>query len=139
MESQNKTILVVEDDANSATLLVDLLTLHGYSVVCEMTGLSATKRLKAELVDLVLLDLRLPEQNGFVAAESIRRQPATACIPIVVVSAYNDRQNRMSAYRAGVNVVLSKPVDPAELVLVVANLLILTKRINYIIGENNLL
>jgi len=120
-------------------LMVDLLTAHGYRVVCEATGRAAISRLKDEAVDLVILDLRLPEQNGFVAAESIRRQPATAGIPIVVVSAYNDRQNRMSAYRAGVNVVLSKPVDPAELVLVVANLLILTKRINHIIGENNLL
>lgn len=119
----NATIMVVEDDKNSATLLVDLLTAHGYKVIWEATGLGATTRLKEERVDLLLLDLRLPEQNGFVVAETIRRNPQTATLPIVVISAYGDRQNRLRAYRSGVNFVLSKPVDTAELALVVANLL----------------
>lgn len=121
----NATIMVVEDDKNSATLLVDLLTAYGYKVIWEATGLGATTRLKEESVDLLLLDLRLPEQNGFVVAETLRRNPQTAALPIVVISAYNDRQNRLRAYRSGVNFVISKPVDTAELVLVVANLLAL--------------
>jgi CheY-like chemotaxis protein len=75
MESRNESILVVEDDANSVTLLVDLLTAHGYRVVSEVTGLTATKRLAEETVDLVLLDLRLPEQNGFMVAETLKRNP----------------------------------------------------------------
>jgi CheY-like chemotaxis protein len=123
MESRNARILVVEDDPNSATLLVDLLTAHGHTVSCEATGLAATRRLKDDPVDLVILDLRLPEQNGFMVAEFIRRNAATAKVPMIVVSAYNDRQNRLRAYRSGVNVTLSKPVDTAELVLVVSNLL----------------
>lgn len=121
--AQNLVHLVVEDDSNSATLMVDLLTAHGYQVVMEATGLAATKRLQEEHVDLVILDLRLPEQNGFQVAESIRRDAATAKLPIVVVSAYNDRQNRLRAYRSGVNIVLSKPIDTAELVLILGNML----------------
>lgn len=128
LANQPATILVAEDDHNSAMLLVDLLSAHGYRVVCEATGLAAVKRLKEEPVDLVILDLRLPEQNGFMAAELIRRNTATERIPIVVVSAYNDRQNRLRAYRSGVNVVLSKPVDTAELVLVLGNLLAIAGR-----------
>lgn len=123
MESRAATILVAEDDRNSATLLEDLLTAHGHRVVCEATGLAAIKRMKEEPVDLAVLDLRLPEQNGFMVAESIRRNPVTARVPIIVISAYNDRQNRLRAYRSGVNVVLSKPLDAAELVLILNNLL----------------
>lgn len=128
MERRKAKILVVEDDQNSATLLTDLLTAHEHQVICEASGLAATRRLTEEPVDLVLLDLRLPEQNGFVVAESIRRNPSTARVPIIVVSAYNDRQNRLRAYRSGVNVALNKPIDAAELVLVVANLLAIVSR-----------
>lgn len=128
MENRSATILVVEDDHNSAMLMMDLLTAHGYQVVSEESGLAGIEYTKQGAVDLVILDLRLPEQNGFVVAESIRRNPATSWIPIVVVSAYNDRQNRLRAYRSGVNIVLSKPVDTAELILVVANLLAMGSR-----------
>lgn len=127
MESEQRTILVIEDDPNSTKLLVDLLTAHGYRVMSESTGLAGIKRVKEEAVDLLILDLRLPEQNGFMVAESVRRHPAAAPMPIVVISAYNDRQNRLRAYRSGVNVVLSKPVDTAELVLMVSNLLALVR------------
>lgn len=130
MQSRSAKVLVVEDDQNSATLLTDLLTAHGHSVLTESSGFAATERAKEELVDLVILDLRLPEQNGFVVAESIRQDPVTAAVPIIVVSAYNDRQNRLSAYRSGVNVVLSKPVDTAELVSIVSNLLLVAGRPN---------
>lgn len=128
MESRQATVLVLEDDHNSAMLMVDLLTAHGYQVVSEESGLAGIEHMKHSPVDLVILDLRLPEQNGFMVAESIRHNPATSSVPIIVVSAYNDRQNRLRAYRSGVNVVLSKPVDTAELVLVMANLLAMKPR-----------
>jgi len=123
MDENKATILVVEDDKNSAMLIMDLLTAHGYKVVTAESGKAATALIEQRQFDLVILDLRLPEQTGFVVAETIRRNPDTAHIPIVVVSAYTDRQNRLRAYRSGVNVVLSKPIDTTELVLVVQNIL----------------
>ena len=127
MDENKATILVVEDDKNSAMLIMDLLTAHGYKVVTAESGKAATALIEQRQFDLVILDLRLPEQTGFVVAETIRRNPATAHIPIVVVSAYTDRQNRLRAYRSGVNVVLSKPIDTTELVLVVQNILATTR------------
>lgn len=127
METSGRTILVVEDDQNSATMLVDLLEANDYCVICESTGQAAIDRLEAQPVDLILLDLRLPEQTGFMVAESARRNPATARVPIIVVSAFADRQNRLRAYRAGVNMVMSKPIDTVELTLAVANLLAITQ------------
>ncbi len=123
MEENKSTILVVEDDKNSAMLIMDLLTAHGHKVVTAESGKAATALIEERPFDLVILDLRLPEQTGFVVAETIRRNPATAHTPIVVVSAYTDRQNRLRAYRSGVNVVLGKPIDTTELVLVVQNIL----------------
>jgi len=127
MDENKATILVVEDDKNSAMLIMDLLTAHGYKVVTAESGKAATALIEQRQFDLVILDLRLPEQTGFVVAETIRRNPATAHIPIVVVSAYTDRQNRLRAYRSGVNVVLSKPIDTTEFVLVVQNILATTR------------
>lgn len=123
MDEKKASILIVEDDKNSAMLIMDLLTAHGYGVTTVESGKAATALIEQRPFDLVILDLRLPEQTGFVVAETIRRNPATAHIPIVVVSAYTDRQNRLRAYRSGVNFVLSKPIDTAELVLVVQNIL----------------
>lgn len=124
--ASNYHILVVEDDPNSATMLVDLLTSCGYTVRCESTGPGAVERIKNEPPDLVLLDLRLPGQNGFMVAEAIRRNPSSARIPIIVLSAFADRQNRLRAFQSGVNLVMSKPIDTDELPLAVANLLSLT-------------
>jgi len=127
MDETKATVLVVEDDKNSTMLIMDLLTAHGYRVVTAESGKTATALIEQRQFDLVILDLRLPEQTGFVVAETIRRNPATAHIPIVVVSAYTDRQNRLRAYRSGVNVVLSKPIDTTEFVLVVQNILATTR------------
>ncbi|MEW8979942.1 MAG: response regulator [Symbiobacterium sp.] len=127
MDGTTATILVVEDDKNSAMLIMDLLTAHGYRAVSVESGKAAAAMLAQRRFDLVILDLRLPEQTGFVVAEAIRRNPATAHVPIVVASAYTDRQNRLRAYRSGINVVLSKPIDTTELVLVVKNLLAISR------------
>lgn len=123
--NNNGSILVVEDDPNSSKLLFDLLTAHGYTVTCEITGLAAEQRIKQEKADIVLLDLRLPEQNGFMVAQYIRQNPDTKDIPIIVLSAFCDRQNKLRAYQSGVNFMLSKPFDSSELLMVINNLLLI--------------
>ncbi|SMB98649.1 Response regulator receiver domain-containing protein [Thermanaeromonas toyohensis ToBE] len=114
-------ILVIEDDPNSARLLHDLLTRQGAIVVCENNGPAAMARIEKENFDLILLDLRLPGQNGFVVAEHLRRHPASANLPIIVISAFADRQNRLRAYEAGADIFLSKPIDVQELLLIIKN------------------
>lgn len=114
-------ILVVEDDAHSARLLCDLLTAQGAIVVCENNGPAAIERAEKESFDLVLLDLRLPGQNGFMVAEHLRLHPACAHLPIIVISAFADRPNRLRAYQAGADIFLSKPIDIQELLLIIRN------------------
>ncbi|WP_025773800.1 response regulator [Neomoorella thermoacetica] len=115
-------VLIIEDDPYSARLLTDLLTSQSAIVDCENNGLTAIQRAQEDNFDLIILDLRIPGKNGFVVAEDLRHNPATACLPIVVISAFADRQNRLRAYQAGADIFLSKPIDTAELLFIVHNL-----------------
>ena len=116
-------ILIVEDDPNSALLVKDFLTLKGFNIDHVTDGLSAVETVEATVYSIVILDLRLPGQNGFVTAEKIRQIPSGASVPIIVLTAFADTQNKLRAYQAGVNFVLPKPVNIKELYYVVNNLI----------------
>ncbi|MGI9860527.1 response regulator [Moorella naiadis] len=118
---QTARVLLVEDDVNSARLLKDLLTAKGAVVTHENNGVDAIERAKKESFDLIILDLRLPGENGFVVAENLTRQDGQLAPPIIVTSAFPDKQNRMRAFQAGVDAFLNKPLDLQELVLLAAN------------------
>ncbi|MDR2007010.1 MAG: response regulator [Acidaminococcales bacterium] len=121
------TILLVEDDYNSALLLKDFFTLKGFTVDHVKDGLSAVKSITEKPYDMVLLDLRLPGQNGFVTTEKIRQTPEGAFVPIIVQTAFADAQNKLRAYQSGVNLVIAKPVDIKELFYIVNNLLLIRR------------
>jgi len=118
----NANILVIEDDPNSATLVYDLLTAMGAHVVCVNNGVDGIKKLNgSDFFHLVILDLRLPGQNGFVVAEHIRSLERK--IPIIVTSAFTDAANKLRAYEVGVNYIVGKPIDTMELYYIVHNML----------------
>lgn len=114
-------ILVVDDDRNSLRLLVDFLQAKGGIISCENNGLDAMRRIDDGIFDLAILDLRLPEENGFVVTEHIKRKAALP-IPVIIVTAFADKQNRLRAFEAGADAFFSKPVDLQELLLVTGNL-----------------
>lgn len=114
-------ILVVDDDKNSLRLLADFFQAKGATIYCENNGVAAMRRLESEVFDLAILDLRLPEENGFVVTEYIKKK-ATLPIPVIIVTAFADKQNRLRAFEAGADAFFSKPVDLQELLLVTANL-----------------
>ena len=115
-------ILIVEDDPNSALLVKDFLALKGFDIDHVTDGLSAVEAIETTAFSIVILDLRLPGQNGFVTAEKIRQIPSGASVPIIVLTAFADTQNKLRAYQSGVNFVLPKPVNIKELYYVVNNL-----------------
>lgn len=116
-------ILIVEDDPNSALLIKDFLTLKGFTTDHVLDGLTAVEKIEPGDYAMVILDLRLPGQNGFVTAEKIRQTSAGISLPIIVLTAFADTQNKLRAYQSGVNFVLSKPVDIKELYHIVNNLI----------------
>jgi diguanylate cyclase (GGDEF)-like protein/PAS domain S-box-containing protein len=117
------TILVVDDEAVNRRLLEALLAPEGYTVLCADSGAQALSMAAALPPDLILLDVMMPGMDGYEVATRFKATPATAHIPIVMLSALVDRTARLAGLEAGAEEFLSKPIERAELWLRVRNLL----------------
>lgn len=123
VSSHGARILIVDDERNDRTLLELLLAPLGYDVVTAASGEQALAMVAVRPPDLILLDVLLPGMSGPEVAEALKREPSTKHIPIIMVTALDDRHARMLGLRAGAEEFLSKPVDRAELSVRVRNLL----------------
>jgi putative two-component system response regulator len=122
------TILVADDQAANRDLLEELLTAQGYTVITVRDGAAAIEELSRSEVDLVLLDVMMPCLNGFEACEKIKSNPKTYLIPVVLLTALCDKEDRIAGIKAGADDFLSRPVDRTELLARVRSLLTLKHR-----------
>jgi CheY-like chemotaxis protein len=118
-----KLILVVEDEAVQLTLVAKLLKSAGYEVIEARDGIVAVSVARKENPDLVLLDLGLPEGDGFAVMERLQLLPSTAKIPVVVLSSRDAANTEAAAKRAGARAYLEKPVDKGKLLIAVGEAL----------------
>jgi len=116
-------VLIVDDDERNCRLLEALLRPEGYVTRRAAGGREALTSVADAPPDLILLDLRMPEMDGSQVAATLKADPATRNIPIIMVTAQTDREARLAALDAGTEDFLTKPVDRAELWLRVRNLL----------------
>lgn len=117
---KDKRILIVEDDSSSARLFTDLLSEYGAVTKNIDNGIDSINYVKNNVCDIVVLDLRIPGENGFVVAEQIK-QIDEFPPKIIVVSAFADKQNRVHAFEVGADAFFSKPVNLKEFLLVISN------------------
>jgi signal transduction histidine kinase/CheY-like chemotaxis protein/ligand-binding sensor domain-containing protein len=102
------TVLVVDDDANIRELLLQELTEAGYRVLLAANGREGVAIVRRERPDLIVLDVMMPEMNGFDVAAVLKNDPQTMDIPIVILSIVQDRDR---GFRLGVDRYLTKPID----------------------------
>jgi DNA-binding response OmpR family regulator len=107
-----KRILIIEDDLDIAELERDYLQLNGYKAEIVQDGLQGLKKAVSGIYDVVVVDLMLPNKNGFEIIKEIRRSKE---IPIIVVSARNDDIDKIRGLDFGADDYLTKPFSPAEL------------------------
>jgi DNA-binding response OmpR family regulator len=118
-----KKILVVDDDRDLVELLCFNLKQAGFSVGTALDGVEALKKSRTLQPDLILLDLMLPELDGFAVCEVLRRDPATATIPIIMLTALSTELARISGMDHGANDYITKPFSPKRLIARIENLL----------------
>jgi DNA-binding response OmpR family regulator len=111
-----KKILVVEDDTNLLEIMRLALKSAGYSIASATNGIEALKKARTLLPDLIVLDLVLPELDGFAVCETLRRDRNTASVPIIVVTGLSSEFTRLAGFESGATDYVTKPVSPAELV-----------------------
>ena len=115
-------VLVVDDEARNRSLLRAYLA-GSYTVLEAETGRAALEILEREACDLVLLDVMMPEQDGFETCRLIKAMPREAFLPVILVTALGDQDDRNTGLEAGADDFLSKPLDRRELVLRVRSFL----------------
>lgn len=115
-------VLVVEDHPDTAAMLAKWVELAGHSAHICATGFRALMAAPEFSPDVVLLDIGLPDMNGWDLASSLRNDPKFGDVPIIVISAYQTKEDRLHSAEVGVSLHLGKPVFQSDVVGALAQL-----------------
>jgi CheY-like chemotaxis protein len=118
-----RRVLIVDDERKNRQLIEVMLGEDGYHVLTASCGADALAMIEASAPDLVLLDVMMPGMDGYQVASRIRSNPATAHIPVVILTSLGDQNSITHGLGAGAEKVLAKPINRAELRACVRSLL----------------
>ena len=118
-----QSVLVIEDEDDIADLVAFNLKRAGYHVELAADGIKGLSAAKALLPDLIVLDLMMPGINGISLFKQLKREPATRGIPVIMLTARGQTEDRIAGLELGADDYMTKPFSPKELTLRVTNLL----------------
>jgi PleD family two-component response regulator len=108
-------ILYADDNEALRRMMLDVLGSQGHTVRTAADGASAIAELRERLPDLAILDYRMPPPDGFEVCRQIKRDPRSAWLPVLILTAERDIEDRLGGFDAGADDYLAKPFDPREL------------------------
>ncbi|WP_201616287.1 response regulator [Psychrobacter urativorans] len=115
------TVLVIDDSPSEMAKFRDMLAKNNFRVLEAANGEEGCAMAIEHLPDVVLMDVVMPEMNGFQATRKITRGKTTSHIPVVIISTKNQETDRVWGKRQGAKEYLTKPVDEAELIRIIRN------------------
>jgi len=107
----NNKILVVEDNEQNRVLMRQILTHHGYDVLEAEDGLMGLEMARAQVPDLILLDIQMPVMNGFALLHELQKDPVTRTIRTIAVTSFAMKGDQEKALLAGFDMCVTKPID----------------------------
>ena len=113
----SKVILVIEDQEDNRRIMRDLLTSVNYEIIEAVTGEEGVRSAETHRPDLILMDIQLPDFDGYEATRRIRAIPSLGSIPIIAVTSYALSGDDTKAFEAGCNAYVSKPFSPRALLI----------------------
>lgn len=111
-----RKILAVDDEKNIVKLVQMNLERHGFQVIAAYDGKEALQKIQDEKPDLVILDVMMPHMDGFEVLQTMRRNAATRDIPVIMLTAKSQDTDVFRGWQSGVDLYLTKPFNPIELV-----------------------
>jgi signal transduction histidine kinase len=120
-EQTSGIVLVVDDEERNRRLLADLLSHHNYTIVEAVDGEDALRQVEAQSPAVILLDVMMPKMDGYEVCRRLKANEETRAIPVLMITALNERQDKLEGIKAGATDFLCKPIDLDEVLLRVGN------------------
>lgn len=116
-------ILIIDDSPTDVRVFTTLLESAGHAVAAVSTAEEGIERVRADLPDLVIMDVIMPGMNGFQATRTLTRDPVTSAVPIVMITTKSMETDRVWGLRQGARAFITKPVKEKELLACINDLL----------------
>ena len=112
---KNKKVLVVDDDNDTRALICMMLEVHGYVPLSYSSAREAREAIKTEIVGSALLDVMMPETNGYEFLEELRADPRNSKIPVIMLTAKDSDDDMLTGYKLGADYYIPKPFSSEQL------------------------
>jgi DNA-binding NarL/FixJ family response regulator len=117
-----KRLLVVDDEPTLLRAVAACLRSEGYDVITARSGRDALAIIAETIPDLIISDIRMPGMHGYTLVHRIRSSPRSSLVPIIFLTAKDQKADRVEGFRTGVDAYITKPFEPDELLAVIASI-----------------